>query len=33
MSFLDLANKRYSVRAYKPDPVPDEVLAQVMEAD
>jgi len=32
MSFLDLANKRYSVRAYRADPVPDEVLAQVLEA-
>jgi nitroreductase len=32
MSFLDLARKRYSVRAYRPDPVPDELLAQVLEA-
>ncbi|MBI2848343.1 MAG: nitroreductase family protein [Chloroflexi bacterium] len=32
MSFLDLARKRYSVRAYKPDPVEDEKLQQVMEA-
>lgn len=32
MSFLDLARKRYSVRAYKPDPVPSETLAQVLEA-
>ncbi len=32
MSFLDLARKRNSVRAYRPDPVPDEVLAQVLEA-
>ena len=32
MSFLDLARRRYSVRAYRPDPVPDEMLAQVLEA-
>lgn len=32
MSCLDLAHKRYSVRAYKPDPIPDETLAQVLEA-
>ena len=32
MSFLDLANKRYSVRAYRADAVPDDVLAQVLEA-
>ena len=31
MSFLDLVSKRYSVRAYKPDAVPDDVLAQVLE--
>lgn len=32
MSFQDLIRQRYSVRAYKPDPVPDELLAQVLEA-
>ena len=32
MSFLELAGKRYSVRAYKPDPVEDEKLQQVLEA-
>jgi len=32
MTFLDLARRRCSVRAYRPDPVPDEVLAAVLEA-
>jgi nitroreductase len=32
MEFSELFRKRYSVRAYKPDPVPDELLAQVLEA-
>jgi nitroreductase len=32
MQFLELAKQRYSVRAYKPDPVEDEKLAQVLEA-
>jgi nitroreductase len=32
MDFLDLIQKRYSVRAYKPDPVEDAKLAQVLEA-
>ena len=32
MDFSELIRKRYSVRAYKPDPVPDELLAQVLEA-
>jgi nitroreductase len=32
MSFLDLAQRRYSVRAYRPDPVPDELLADILEA-
>ena len=32
MSFLELAMKRYSVRAYKPAPVEDEKLQQVLEA-
>jgi nitroreductase len=32
MAFLDLVKKRYSVRAYRPDPVEDGVLEQVLEA-
>ncbi len=32
MDFLELAKKRYSVRAYKPVPVEDEKLQQVLEA-
>ena len=32
MEFSELIRQRYSVRAYKPDPVPDELLAQVLEA-
>jgi nitroreductase len=32
MGFLELANKRYSVRAYKPVPVEDEKLAEILEA-
>jgi nitroreductase len=32
MEFLELAKKRYSVRAYKPDPVEDEKLQKVLEA-
>lgn len=32
MEFLQLAKKRYSVRAYKPDPVEDDKLRQVLEA-
>jgi nitroreductase len=32
MSFLDLARRRYSVRRYRPDPVPDDLLATVLEA-
>lgn len=32
MEFLELAGKRYSVRAYKPDPVGEEKLQQVLEA-
>lgn len=31
MEFLELAKKRYSVRAYKPDPVEDEKLQEVLE--
>jgi len=32
MEFSELIAKRYSVRAYKPDPVEDEKLEQVLEA-
>lgn len=32
MSFAELIRARYAVRAYRPDPVPDELLAQVLEA-
>ena len=32
MDFSQLIRARYSVRAYKPDPVPDELLVQVLEA-
>ncbi|MCU0484451.1 MAG: nitroreductase family protein, partial [Chloroflexi bacterium] len=32
MSFLDLARRRYSVRSYRPDSVPDDLLATVLEA-
>jgi len=32
MNFQELIRKRYSVRAYKPDPVEDEKLARVLEA-
>ncbi len=32
MDFLELAKKRYSVRAYKPDPVEDDKLQKVLEA-
>lgn len=32
MTFLELAEKRYSVRAYKPDPVEEDKLQQVLEA-
>jgi nitroreductase len=32
MDFTDLIQRRYSVRAYKPDPVGEEVLQQVLEA-
>ena len=31
-AFLELAEKRRSVRAYKPEPVPEELLQQVLEA-
>ena len=32
MKFSELIRKRYSVRAYRPDPVEDEKLQQVLEA-
>jgi nitroreductase len=32
MEFQELIEKRYSVRAYKPDPVDDEMLERVLEA-
>ena len=32
MNFAELIRKRYSVRAYKPNAVPDDLLAQVLEA-
>ncbi len=32
MELLALLRHRYSVRAYRPDPVPDELLRQVLEA-
>lgn len=32
MDFMELAEYRYSVRTYKPDPVPDDLLARVLEA-
>ena len=32
MDFLELINTRYSVRAYRPDPVEDEKLEQVLNA-
>jgi nitroreductase len=32
VTFADLVRARYSVRAYRPDPVPDELLAAVLEA-
>ncbi len=32
MEFTDLIRSRYSVRAYRPDPVPDDLLARVLEA-
>jgi nitroreductase len=32
MDFMDVVRKRRSIRRYKPDPVPHEVLNQVLEA-
>ena len=31
MDFFELVQKRYSVRAYKPDPVEDDKLQQVLK--
>ncbi len=30
--FTQLAQERYSVRSYKPDPIPEDVLRQILEA-
>ncbi len=32
MDFRDLIRRRYSVRAYRPDPVPGETLSRILEA-
>ena len=32
MNFLELARDRYSVRKYKSDPVPDEIIDRIIEA-
>ncbi|MEM2905355.1 MAG: nitroreductase family protein [Candidatus Bathyarchaeia archaeon] len=32
MEFIEVVRQRRSIRKYKPDPVPDEVLDQVLEA-
>jgi nitroreductase len=32
MTFMDLIKKRYSVRNFKKDPVPDEFIKQILEA-
>ena len=32
MDFQDLIRGRYSARAYRPDPVPEEALARILEA-
>jgi nitroreductase len=32
MDFQELIRRRYSVRAYRPDPVPEEALARILEA-
>ena len=32
MEFLELADRRYSVRSYKPDPVEEDKLEAVLEA-
>jgi nitroreductase len=30
--FLELAKKRRSIRRFKPDPVPDEIIQKILEA-
>ncbi len=32
MDFMDTVRKRRSIRRYKPDPIPDDVLSQILEA-
>lgn len=32
MDYFEVMQKRYSVRAYKPDPVPDDVLERLLQA-
>ena len=32
MDFLTLAKERYSVRSFRPDPVPDEIVDKILEA-
>ena len=32
MGFIELAQKRCSIRGYKPDPVPEEVLNEILQA-
>jgi nitroreductase len=32
VTFLDLARRRASIRGYRPDPIPDDLLADVLEA-
>jgi len=32
LTFAELIRARYAVRAYRPDPIPDDLLAQVLEA-
>jgi len=32
MEFYDVTKRRKSVRKYKPDPIPDEVLNRILEA-
>ncbi len=32
MTFLDLARRRASIRGYRPDPIPDAALAEILEA-
>ena len=32
MKFIELAEKRCSIRGYKPDPVPEEVLGEILQA-